>query len=132
MLNLVVPTVTITLDSAIYNFQYDLMWTKLSLLGTAQFLSILSSARLAAAAITAVIPSSMPHITNLPSTDHMLDAIPKNEVDDSVIKASRRKHHWPTSLSLPPSPSPQQFLSLKASRTSKLNNMLVSSLMLSI
>jgi hypothetical protein len=88
MLNLVVPTVTIRLYSAIYNFQYDLMWKKLSnnsLLGTAQFLSILSSARLAAAAMIAVIPSSMPYITNLLSTDHMPDAVPKNEVDGSEI-----------------------------------------------
>jgi len=81
MLNLVVPTATIRLYSAIYNVQYDLIWTKLShnsLLGTAQFLSILSSAHLAAAAMVAVIPSSKPHINNLLSTHHMLDAIPKD------------------------------------------------------
>jgi hypothetical protein len=105
MLNLVVPTVTIRLYSAIYNFQYDLMWTKLSLnslLGTAQILSKLSSACLAAAAMIAVISSSMPHITNLLSTDHMLDAIPKNEVDGSEITASRRNTSGPP----PPSPLP--------------------------
>jgi len=109
MLNLVVPTVTIRLYSAICHFQYDLMCTKLSnnsLLGIAHFLSILSSAHLAAAAMIAVIPSSMSHITNLFSTDHMLDAIQKNEADGSEIMASRRKHHQSTSLplSLPPPP----------------------------
>ena len=40
----------------------------------------------------------------------MLDAIPKNEVDGSEFMASRRKHHWSTSLSLSSSPSPPAVL----------------------